>query len=40
MVPRIRADPSGIDAAAARNRAALNEPLRKLPEKPVIFVIG
>src|SRR6266404_4651836 len=29
----------GINAAAARSNAELNEPRRKLPETPIIFVI-
>jgi len=31
--------PTGIDAAAARSNAELNEPRRKLPETPIIVVI-
>jgi hypothetical protein len=30
--------PSGISSAAALNRAELNEPRRKLPDNPIIFM--
>lgn len=31
--------PSGVTLAAARNSAVLNEPVRRLPESPIIVII-
>jgi hypothetical protein len=40
MLPISRLEPSGIAFAALASNRVLNEPARRLPEMPRIFVMG